>query len=465
MIDAAALQAFRHLSIEELLIPVLIQLALILLAARAFALLARRFGQPSAVGEIIAGLLLGPSFFQAVAPAAWTAIFRPTIGDVPRELTDPLLNKIFAVLSQIGLVLLLFLIGLEFDFGHLRRYGRAALAVSVSGIVAPFALGVALAILMHGSLEPLPETGVPPALLGFALFLGVAMAITALPILGRMMQELGSTRTRLAAITITAAAADDAAGWILLATVAAVVRAGFEPLRSVLMIAETVGFAVVMIFVVRPIVKRFARRAMQRGGGSIGINDLAVLLATLLGCAVVTGWIGIFAIFGAFLLGAILSDEDEFRAAVNERLRDFVTAFFLPIFFTYTGLRTEIGSLGSLTAAGWALAVFAAAVAGKFLGCTWAARRSGFAPREAACIGVMMNTRALMELVVVNLGYELQVIPPSVYCMLVLMALGTTVMTTPLLVRIAPGTELEAGMRRTGWLRPLAESGQPAAAP
>jgi Kef-type K+ transport system membrane component KefB len=298
-----------------------------------------------------------------------------------------------------------------------------------------------LAGIIHPSLEPHPETGtaVPPG--GFALFLGVALAITAIPVLARIMMELNITRTRLGTIAITAAAIDDTAGWILLATVSAVVRTQFEPMATARMVGETIAFALGMVFVVRPTVKRWIRWTMNRRG-EFGLGALAILLAILFGCSVLTASIGIFAVFGAFMLGAVLSDELEFQAAVSAKLRDVATGFLLPIFFTATGLRTNIGSLGSWTMALWAAIVFAAAIFGKLAGCGFAARWSGFSLRESACIGAMMNTRGLMELVVVNLGYELRVLPPSVYCMLVLMALGTTLMTMPLLRRLAAETEL-----------------------
>jgi Kef-type K+ transport system membrane component KefB len=307
-----------------------------------------------------------------------------------------------------------------------------------------------------------PNLGERVEPVGFSLFLGTALSITAIPILGRMMMELGITRARLAAVTISAAAVDDAAGWILLATVAAIARAttagetgiAFDLSRTLVMAGATVGFGLVMVFAVRPVLCAAVRRVLRRGGGEIGVNALAVLLAVLFGCALATNLIGIFAIFGAFLLGAILSGEHSFREAVNRRLRDFVTAFFLPIFFAYTGLRTDVGTLGSWQL--WLLAavVCAVAVAGKLGGCALAARLSGYPWRESACVGVLMNTRALMALIVINLGKDLRVMPDSVFCMLILMALLTTIMTTPLLLRFMRGTELEPYILRSGFVSP-----------
>lgn len=456
--DAAEtwLLAMRHVSIEEMLLPVLVQLIVIILAARLGAIAFRRIGQPEVVGEIAAGLILGPSVFGRFFPQLSDALFHPDVAGLPREASDQMLQWIFSALSQLGLILLLFLIGLEFNFAHLRSHGRAALGISVAGIAAPFALGIALTPLLLLSPEQLgahPDRPGPPPALGFALFLGTALSITAIPILGRMMMEMGITRSRLGAVTISAAAADDATGWILLATVAAVVKAQFESTSVLVMVANTVGFALFMIFVAGPLVRSYLRSILRKNDGEITLNALAVLFVIIFGCAIVTSMIGIFAIFGAFFLGAVLSAEDGLREAASRRLRDVVSAFFLPIFFTYTGLRTNVGTLGSPDL--WLLCglVLAAAVIGKFVGCGLAARLCGFSNRESACIGVMMNTRALMELIVINVGYELRVIPPSVFCMLVLMALITTVMTTPILLLLMPGTELEAYIARSGFMR------------
>ena len=441
------LHALKHTSVEEMLLPVLFQLVLIIVVARVFAVLFRRIGQPSVVGEIAAGLILGPSLFGRFFPAAFAAVFHPEVPGMPFELSNALLGWILTTLSQVGLVFLLFLIGLEFDFSHLRWHGKAALAISVAGVALPFGLGVGLAVWMH----PLVAPTVPA--LGFALFLGTALSITAVPILGRIMMELHITRTRLGAITIAAAAVDDAGGWMLLAAVAAIAGANFDPIRIVLMAVEVAGFGLLMVLLARPLLARWVRFALRCGDGEISVNSLAVLLAILFTCSIATNLIGIFAIFGAFLLGAVLSGEAAFREAVNRRLRDFVTAFFLPIFFAYTGLRTNVGELGTWQLWGLCGLVSAAAVVGKFGGCGLAAWLSGFSPRESACIGALMNTRALMALIVINLGKDLGVIPDSVFCMLILMALLTTVMTTPAVLRLMWGTELEPCILRSGFVK------------
>ncbi len=422
---------FAIADVEAVLLPILIQLGIIIVAARAFGILFRKVGQPSVVGEIAAGIVLGPSVLGRGFPHAFQAVFQPAVHGASTEL----LGWILTMLSQLGLIFLLFLIGLEFDFSHLRWHGRSALAISLAGIALPFALGFGLAYFMH------ERVAADVAPLGFALFLGTALSITAIPVLGRIMMELGITRTRLGTVTIAAAAVDDALGWILLAAIAAVVRHSFELGGTLLMVAETLGFCLLMVCVARPVLLAWARHSVR--DGNVSVNTLVVLVALLFSCAIVTNLIGIFAVFGAFFLGAILSSASEFRTAVNRRLRDFVTAFFLPIFFTCSGLRTDVASLGSGEL--WLLCglVSIVAIAGKFGGCGLAAWLSGYAVREAACIGALMNTRGLMALIVINLGKDLGVVPDSVYCMLILMALVTTAVTTPAVLRLMRGTELE----------------------
>lgn len=449
-------RALLKLDIEALLLPVLVQLCVIVVAARMFGVLARRLGQPAVVGEILAGLLLGPSVFGAMFPDVFAAVFRPHLHGVPDDLAAAAFPKIFQVLAQLGLIFLLFLIGLEFDFGHLRTKGTAAIAVCVVGTALPFALGVGLGPWIHPYLEPHPTAG-PVPLVGMTLFLGTALCITALPILGRMMIEMGITRTKLATVVITAAAVGDAVGWVMLATVAALARVGtdgYNPWETVQMVLLTLAFAAVMGLVVRPLLGRYFRRSVRENGGDLSLNALAVLIVALLLSALATNLIGIFAIFGAFALGAVLSDQAAFREAAIRRVRDFVTAFFLPVFFTYTGLRTEVGTLDNSTL--WLIcgAVVAAAVIGKIVGCTLAARLTGFSTRESAIVGCMMNTRALMELIVINVGYDLGVIPKSLFCMLVLMAVFTTVLTAPVILWLRRGTELEAPIAASGYLGP-----------
>jgi Kef-type K+ transport system membrane component KefB len=429
---------------EGTLQPLLVQLVVIILAARVGAVVARWLRQPSVVGEIVAGLLLGPSALGAVAPGVSAAIFGggTTSGELEAALTG---------FSQIGLILLLFLVGIEFDFSHIRREGRLAAAVSLAGIVAPFTLGLGLAALMAPRLESLgAETAIDTR--AFALFLGTAMSITAIPILGRILIEMGMQHTPLGATVIASAACDDAVGWTLLAAVSAIAVGQFELANVAGMVVATLGMAAVLLVVVRPLLLPRLERSVG-ADGRLPLGMLSLALAVLLVAAYATSRIGIFAIFGAFLLGAALSGSPRVREAFASQLSDFVTVFFLPIFFTYTGLRTNMGSLGSLEAWGWCAAVLAVAVVGKWGGCGLAARLGGLPAGEAACVGVLMNTRALMELIVINVGMDLGVIPPAVYCMLVLMAITTTLMATPLATRLLRGSPYESLLVARGFLR------------
>ena len=411
--------------IENVLLIVILQLIVIIAAARIFGGLFRRIGQPLVCGEIAAGLILGPSFFGGMFPGLFHTIFNPSVANI------------FAIMSQIGLIFLMFLIGLEFDFGHLTENRGTALSVSIVGIVLPFSLGLVLGRWMHAAL------GLQGSWLNFGLFMAAAMSITAIPILGRIMVELNINRTRIGSLTISAAAADDASGWIILAVITAIARSALNPAKLGIMILETVGFAMTMVWLVRPLLKKWAAHQMRSRSGKLSLGGLAVVLLLMLAAAAATNLIGIFSIFGAFFLGAILYDQHEFRAAVQERLRDFVTVFFLPIFFTYTGLRTDIGTMSGRALWVMCALVLLAAFVGKFGGCWLAARLNGLPWREASIIGVMMNTRALMELIVINIGFELGVIPKSVFFMLVVMAVASTYITAPVLRRLIRSSEVE----------------------
>ncbi len=429
-------------SAEQILFPILAQLVVILISARIMGYLVRFLGQPEVVGEIAAGLLLGPSFLGMWFPAIQAQIF-PTIVE---GVGPGILPAILTVLAQLGLLLLLFQVGLEFDFSHLKWSGMATFSISATGIVFPFGLGLLLAWFIHDRLG-IRADGTVVDFLPFALFIGTAMSITALPILGRLMIEWGITRTRLATITISAAALDDAVGWIILATVAAIASSAFDPLRLIGMIGASVGFFLLMLLVVAPLIRKWLGRLMAKSGGEVSMVALSICMVLVFMSAMVTSKIGIFAIFGAFIAGAVLSPLPGLREAVSRRLREFTTAFFLPIFFAYTGLRTNIGSLNDGYLWGICALVMAAAIGGKLLGCLLAAKVSGYPWRESMLIGVLMNTRALMELIVINAGKDLGVLPDSLFTMFVLMALVTTVMTTPLFFLFNKGTEVESARR------------------
>lgn len=418
-----------------MLLEIIIQLIVIVACARAAGAFFRRLGQPQVCGEIAAGLILGPSVLGALLPHAQRMLF------------DPAASAHVSLLSQIGLVFMMFLIGLEFDFAHLAGASRTALSISLAGIILPFSLGIVLGSWIHSQMN------LQVAVHAFSLFIATALSITAMPVLGRIMIEFNMARTRLGALIITAAAMDDAVGWLLLALVYAIAISQFHAGSLLLTAAEVVGYLLLMIFVVRPLLLKWVRWVMRDSGGELSLNALAQLILFFLVSAAITNLIGIFAVFGAFVMGGILFDQTEFRAAVNRRMRDFVTVFFLPIFFTYTGLRTDVGSMrgGHL----WLICaiVILTATLGKFGGCSLAARLNGLTWREATSVGIMMNTRGLMELIVLNTGYDLGIIPKPVFFIMVIMAVVTTYATAPILSRLIRGTEMQPYFEISSFMR------------
>jgi Kef-type K+ transport system membrane component KefB len=446
-----AARALARLDVEDLLLPVLVQLIVIIAAARFFGALARSIGQPSVVGEIAAGLVLGPSLLGWLAPEVYTVLFQPSLPGVEPPLTAATLPKIFTVIAQIGLIFLMFLVGLELEPQHIRQQGRAVALIAAAGIAAPFLLGTALAPLVHPHLEPHSRTGQAAPLLSVAIFIGITLAVTAIPVLGRIMLELNITRTRLGAVTLAAAGLSDALSWILLASAVAWIRADFNIVETLQMVFWSVVFVVAMLGAVRPILVRYFRYSLQVNAGRLSPTAMAVLLVSIFLAAVATNLIGIFAVFGAFVLGTVLSDQTELHQAAVAKLADVTNSFFVPVFFTYTGLRTDISTLRGETL--WLLCAILTlvAVVGKLAGCGWAARISGFSRRESLLIGAMMNARGLMALVAINIGYELCVIPRSLYCMLVIMALATTALTTPILLLFRKGTELDDLITQSGF--------------
>jgi Kef-type K+ transport system membrane component KefB len=399
---------------EALLFFILLQLIVIVVAARIAGEIAVRVSQSRAVGEIIAGLLLGPSLFGLLFPETFGYVFR----SVPSE---PM-----TILSQVGLILLMFEIGLEFDFGHLAaNQNRAAvLRISLAGLALPFALGLLFGWLSAPILAP------DINLLAYCLFVGTAFSITALPILGRILMELGLSRTRLGVIAISSAAINDVVGWLMLAVVTALTVSQFSPGDFVVKVGLIGAYVALCWWVVRPLLLRLLRR-FSISEDNLSPNLIGILLAAVFLSGIATYKLGIFAIFGGFIVGVLLHDQIELVRAWREKMGHFVLVFFLPIFFTYTGLRTDIGALDSAGLWGWCLLLLATATIGKFGGCYLAARRSAMDAQEAKAIGIMMNTRGLMELVVINVGLDLGVIPPTVFTMLVIMAIVSTVVTTP----------------------------------
>jgi len=391
----------------------LLQIIAIVAAARLMGALFRRIGQPPVIGEIVAGIVLGPSLFGALAPRAFSFLFAPeSIG----------LLKLFA---EIGVLLFLFAVGLDLDVDHIRNRAQAALFVSHVSIVVPYFLGVALALLLYAEFAP---AGV--SFLAFALFMGIAMSITAFPVLVRILRERGLSTTLLGTTAITCAAVDDVTAWGLLAIVVAIAGAGGLG-GAALTLVLTLVFIAAMLLVVGPWLTRSLAGSVGRE--EPGKGAIAFVLVFLLASALTTELIGIHALFGAFLAGVVMPRDRRFRAFLSARLEEFSSVFLLPLFFAFTGLRTRIGLLDD--ARSWVICglVILVATLGKLGGTMAAARMTGSAWADAFALGALMNTRGLMELIALNVGYELGILSPRIFAIMVLMAIVTTFATGPLL--------------------------------
>jgi len=399
---------------------VFIDIAIIMIVARVFGRLAIAVGQPPVVGEIIAGIALGPSLLGLLP------------GDLETKLFPAEVLPYLSILAQLGLVLFMFIVGLELDVLLIRGRERLAGTISAASVMLPFALGAGLALVLYRSDD---ETAAGPvAPLALALFLGVAMSITAFPVLARILTDRGMHRTSTGVLALACAAVDDIIAWTLLAFVVAVVQ-GNGPLDVLRIVALTAVFAGFMFGLVRPALRRL--NDWYRRVGRLTPDILAVVLIGVLVSAYITEIIGIHAIFGAFIFGAVMPRQGaaEMTREILERLEQVSVLLLLPLFFVVTGLNTNVGGL---TGTGlWQLAlILLAAIGGKFLGAFAAARAMKVPSRQSAAIGVLMNTRGLTELVILNVGRQLGVLDDELFTMLVLMALITTAMTGPLLKRV-----------------------------
>ncbi|TCP56891.1 transporter (CPA2 family) [Tamaricihabitans halophyticus] len=402
---------------EELVLQLLYQLMLILVVTRIVVWLVRKLGQTDVSGEILAGLILGPSLLGALIPGLTEGLFT--------DETAPILNG----LAQLGLVLLMFQIGLEFEFRDVIRNGKKTMfTVSAVGIAAPFTADFFTAPFFH---RMLPEDNVPD-LLGFRLFFAVALSITAIPILGRIFVELGLTHSRTAAVVIGAASIEDIIGWLLLGAVSMIVVGGLDAWWIITHLAGLAGYIALLYFVVRPLLNRYLSNVLRRDA-RLGSTAIPVVLVVLFGSAAISSNLNVFAIIGGFLLGVALHDNREFADQWRLRVSPLVYSLLLPIFFAYTGVRTDIGSLGDAQEFLILLLVLVIAFGTKLGGCYGAARLVGEPHRVASTIAVAMNTRALMGLVALNIGMELGVVPPSMYTKLVLMAVVSTFVATPVI--------------------------------
>jgi Kef-type K+ transport system membrane component KefB len=390
----------------------LLSLAVIVITARAVGELFGLVGQPAVIGEVVGGIMLGPSLLGRISP------------DVYAQLLPPSVTPFLSVYAQLGVILYLFLVGLELDLGVIRKSGHVTLAISHASIILPFLLGSGLALFLY----PMLSTANVPFTV-FALFLGVSLSVTAFPVLARILTDRKISKSRMGAVALTCAAIDDVTAWCLLALVVSIAQArAADAVRTVVL---TIAFVVVVLQVVAPIVRRVIPRIDR--AQDLTRTGLSVVFIAMLASAMTTEYIGVHGFFGAFLFGAIIPHGSRIAAELNHRLDDFVAVLFLPAFFAFTGLRTQVGLVSG--AESWIVCgiIIVVACAGKFGGTLIASRLSGLKWRDSAALGILMNTRGLVELIVLNMGLDLGVISPKLFTMLVIMALVTTLMTTPIL--------------------------------
>ena len=390
----------------------LTQIIVILTLAGLFRRLFRAIHQPPVMGEMIAGIVLGPSVLGLLFPQALSFLFPAASLETLR------------LLSQIGGVLFMFIVGMELDLKHVREKGSAAVMISHASIIVPFLLGAALSLFLYRELAS-PGTSFN----AFALFIGVAMSITAFPVLARILEDRGMSQTYLGSIAITCAAVDDVTAWCILALVIALVKSTGIGI-SAITIVLTLIFAASMFFVVRP---QLGRLIKEPDSQLHRRRLIPIILAFVLACALLTETIGIHALFGAFVAGVVMPPVAKFRSFLKDKLEAFGSHALLPLFFAFTGLRTQVGLLNKWQ--DWLLCVviILVAIAGKLGGSMLMSRWTGMNWSQSFSIGVLMNTRGLVELVVLNIGYDLGILSGRIFTMMVLMALVTTFMTGPLL--------------------------------
>jgi len=391
----------------------LLQIISILIVSRIFGFLFAKIGQPTVIGEILAGIVLGPSLLGLFYPEAFHFLF------------DPKLLGNLNILSQVGLILFMFTVGMDLNIGELKEKMGKIYVISHASIFIPYFFGMLLAYFVYQEFAA-SQTD----FLSFALFIGISMSITAFPVLARIVQEKGLSKTHLGIISIASAAIDDVTAWCLLAAVIAIAKSG-SFVSSLYTIAFSIVYVVVMLFIIKPFLKRIGE--IYSNSEVLNKSIVAFLFLILILSAFTTEVIGIHALFGAFLAGVVMPSIPNFRKMIIEKIEDVSVTLLLPLFFVFTGLRTEIGLLN--TPYLWTIcAIFiSGAVLGKFGGGAFTARILGESWRDSLSIGVLMNTRGLMELIVLNIGYDMGILPPPIFVMLVIMALVTTFMTTPAL--------------------------------
>ena len=415
-VTTTSFQMFGHIIKDNLrssLMVLLIQIIVILFVCRIFSSLFNYMGQPGVIGEIVAGIVLGPSFLGHFFPGAFSFIF-----------SKASLENVHMI-SQIGLILFMFVIGLEVDFKMLKNKINETLVISHAGILVPFFLGIVVSHYVYQQYAAQLTSFLP-----FALFIGISMSITAFPVLARIVQERGLTYTPLGVLSIASAANDDVTAWCILAVVIAVAKAGTF-VSSLFAIGFTLLYILFMFFVVRPFFRKVGK--MYANSEVVNKNFVGFIFLTLIASSALTEVIGIHALFGAFIAGVVMPPSLGFRHIMMEKVEDVTLAFFLPLFFAYTGLNTNILLINSGAMWGVCAMFIAIAIIGKFGGCAVASRLMGETMHDSLTIGILMNTRGLMELVALNIGYEMGILPQPIFAVLVVMALVTTFMTTPAL--------------------------------
>lgn len=391
----------------------LLQIIVILFVARVVGYLFSRIGQQAVIGEITAGIILGPSLLGWLMPGVFAFLF-------PAASLSNL-----QLLSQIGLVLFMFIIGMELDINTLKSRASEAILVSHVSIVFPYFLGVLLAWFLYDIYAPDNIAFVP-----FGLFMGIAMSITAFPVLARILKERNMTKTEAGSMAIICAAIGDVTAWCILPFVIAVSRAG-DISNAWFSILLTLAYVLLMLFAVRPVLQKLSERYFK--DGSLHNAFTALIFLTLLASAYMAELIGIHALFGAFLAGAVMPQTISLRQIFTERIEDVSTFLLMPLFFAFTGLRTQIGLLNDSNLWLVCALIIVVAISGKFFGSAAAAKLTGQSWKNALSIGALMNTRGLMELIILNIGYDLGILKPEIFTMMVFMALATTFMTAPAL--------------------------------
>ncbi len=413
----------------DVVVHVLATLAAVIAMGNLFAWVLKRFHQPAVIGEVIAGIVLGPSILGTCFPDAMHCL-------IPDASTDPhgLVVSSLKTIAQLGVVLYMFIVGLELNLQKVGRQAKAAIAISHTSIVVPFVLGALMALWLY----PILSTSDVP-FTSFALFLGVAMSITAFPILARILTDQRLDKTDLGVIALSCAATDDVTAWCLLAFVVGVAKAQIGD--AVIVAVATIAFIAMMFLVVRPMMLRWIAWAELRG---LDQRITPLLLIALLCASLATEAIGIHAVFGAFLLGAMIPHDSRVGKELSRKLHDVVTIMLLPAFFAVTGMNTRIGLINGLDSWLICVAIILVATIGKFGGTILASRLTGIDWRTSSALGILMNTRGLMELIVLNIGLSLGVISPKLFAMMVIMALVTTIATAPILRKLIFSSESQA---------------------